>query len=352
MSPRRAPAGGTRQAAGRHPAGHRALAVAYQLLAKIESQEAEDADKFPKLVAVFTDRAASSWDAARVEDLKKLREQIPDPKPAHAIVDVGIDQPVNVGILAAEMKPQIIPANQPAVVVVTIAASGAADAPPVDATVLAKLDGERNPQRRIAKIPYGQSRIVTFEFQNLKPGLHQVEFSLETPDKLLFDNTRFLTFKVGQARRILTITDDPESAVYWQLAHQVKGEFSCLVVRPDQVQIKDGRTVVVYDNPEKPGETITDPLQEFEAVCLLNVKNPSDKPNGIDSLWDLLRPYVQGDGKLVIIPGADLDPQGYAVAADLMPGASTKIIDTHELKPPPPKQTAPGWQAPRKAPKA
>src|SRR5262245_33000035 len=51
-----------------------AIADAYRLLAKVESQEAEDADQFPKLVAVFTDRAAASWDAAQVEDLKKLRE--------------------------------------------------------------------------------------------------------------------------------------------------------------------------------------------------------------------------------------------------------------------------------------
>ncbi len=60
-----------------------AIAVAYQLLAKIEGAEAEDADRLPKLVAVFTDRTAASWDTSRVEDLKKLRETLPDPKPTH-----------------------------------------------------------------------------------------------------------------------------------------------------------------------------------------------------------------------------------------------------------------------------
>lgn len=324
-----------------------AVAAAYQLLVKVESPDAEDADQFPKLVAIFTDRAAASWDAARVEDLKKLREQIPGTKPAHAVVDVGIDQPVNVGILAAEMKPQVIPANQPAVVTVTVAATGSADAPPVEATVLARLDGTGTPTRRAVKVPYGQSRVVAFEFPNLKPGLHQIEFSLETPDKLMADNTRFLTFKVGEARRILTITDDPDTAVYWQIAHQVKGEFGCLVVKPEQVKIKDGRSVVEYPHPENPNNILSDPLNAFEVVCLLNVADPSLKPNTIDSLWDSLRPYVLGNGKLVVIPGADLRPEGYAAAADLMPGAFQQVIDTQRLNPPPPPQTAPAWQAPR-----
>ena len=40
-----------------------AIAVAYQLLGKIET-DVEDADRLPKLVAVFTDRTAASWDLA------------------------------------------------------------------------------------------------------------------------------------------------------------------------------------------------------------------------------------------------------------------------------------------------
>src|SRR5262245_60914470 len=116
-----------------------ALATAYQLLTASDPETAT-AKPLPKYVVVFTDRTAACWDAARVDDLKKLREKIPDPKPEHAVVDVGIDQPVNVAILAAEMKPQVIPANQPAVVTVTVAATGSPDAPPVDASVLARLD--------------------------------------------------------------------------------------------------------------------------------------------------------------------------------------------------------------------
>ena len=88
-----------------------ALTVAYQLLAKVD-QETEATDPLPKLVVVLTDRTVASWDQARTDDLKKFRETVPDPKPVHVILDFGVDSPANVGILSAEMKPQVIAANQ------------------------------------------------------------------------------------------------------------------------------------------------------------------------------------------------------------------------------------------------
>jgi len=322
-----------------------ALALAYQLLTGIDAPEADDPSQLPKLVAVFTDRTAACWDATRVEELKKLRETIPGPKPTQLVVDVGADQPLNVGLLAAEMKPQVIAANQAAGVTVTVAATGPAELPPVEAVVLARLNGS-SPERRLVTVPQGQSRTVNFEFRNLKPGIQQVEFALETPDKLLADNTRYLTFRVAEARRILTISDDPESAAFWQMAHAAKKEFDCLVVRPDDVTTGEGgRTEVRYPHPEKPGETLKQDLSNFEVVTLLAVAEP-DKPSG-NSLWDKLRPYVEAGGKLLIVPGPDLSPDSYKAGGNLMPAEFVRVIDTRSLQPPPPRQTAPGWDTPR-----
>src|SRR5262245_1246580 len=195
-----------------------ALAVAYQLLAKVD-QETESPEPLPKLIVVFTDRTMASWDSNRTEDLKKLRDSFPDPKPVHVVIDFGVNAPSNVGILSAEMKPQIISANQTASITLSVGASGG-DGTTVNATVAAKPLWTAKPETftasRDVSIPAGQARTATFEFRDLKPGLHQVEFNLKTPDKLAFDNTRFLTFKVGEARRILTITDDREAAAFWQ----------------------------------------------------------------------------------------------------------------------------------------
>ncbi|MBA4188310.1 MAG: hypothetical protein C0467_09920 [Planctomycetaceae bacterium] len=330
-----------------------ALSNGYQLFSKIEAPDVETPEQLPKLLAVFTDRAAASWDSGQLEDLKKLRDKIPNPKPSHAVVDVGIEKPLNVGILSAEMKPQVIAANQPATVTVTVAASGPTELTPVEVVILAKMSGSPDGERKRVVVPYGQSRAVTFDFKNLKPGLHQVEFSLDSPDKLMFDNSYFLTFKVGEARRILTIADDPDGTAFWQLSHQSKGEFSCLVVRPGDVKIKDGRTVVEYPDPAKPGgKPIEENLRVFEVVCLMGVADPSEKHGTLDSLWEKVRPYVEAGGKLLIIPGdgpggGGLAPDGYSLGGNLMPGVFKAVLDTRRMDPSPPQQAAPGWDPPR-----
>ncbi|QJW95469.1 BatA domain-containing protein [Frigoriglobus tundricola] len=327
-----------------------AVAVAYQLLAKVD-QETEATEPLPKLVAVFTDRTTASWDPGRTEDLKKLRDTVPDPKPVAVVIDFGADAPANVGILSAEMKPQVIAANPVANVTVTVGAVGGDR--PLDVTVLAKLDGSGKPESKAVVVPPGQTRALPFEFRGLKPGLHQVEFALAAADKLMVDNTRFLTFKVGEARRILTITDDKEGAVFWQLAHTVRDEFSCLVVDPNDVQLGDGGTVVVKYAPDaaKPDVKVADDLSSFEVVCLLDLKNPNlTNPNrpGDGTLWDRLRPQLRAGGKLLVMPPPDtnIDLDGYnAALPDLMPGRLTTVLRTKDLTPPP--QEAANWPAPR-----
>jgi|SRR5579883_1515894 len=319
------------------------IVVAYQLLAKVD-QETESPEPLPKLVVILTDRTVASWDTARTEDLKRLRDTVPDPKPVHVVIDLGVDQPANVGILSAEMKPQIISANQVANATVTVGAVGSDRS--LDVTVQAKLVGASKPESKAISIPPGQQRSLAFEFRDLKPGLQQVEFSLVAPDKLAADNTRFLTFKVGEARRILTITDDKEAAAFWQAAHMVKDEFGCLVVTPEQVKSGNGGTVVTYaPDPSKPDATVTDDLRAFEVVCLLNVNSPNLPNPG--SLWDRLRPYLLSGGKLIIIPGPDtiIKADSYNVATDIMPGKFTKVLHTKDLNPP--QQTAKSWPAPR-----
>ncbi|VTT99086.1 N-terminal double-transmembrane domain-containing protein OS=Singulisphaera acidiphila (strain ATCC BAA-1392 / DSM 18658 / VKM B-2454 / MOB10) GN=Sinac_2675 PE=4 SV=1: BatA: VWA_2 [Gemmataceae bacterium] len=325
-----------------------AVSQGYQLLTKIETQDVEKPEELPKLLAVITDRAAASWDPGQAEDLKKLRDKVPAPVPAQAVIDVGVEKPMNVGILSAEMRPQVIPANQPASITVTVAATGPADLPPIEVNVLAKLDGANDAVVRQATVPYGQSRAVTFDFKDLKPGLHQVEFSLKAADMLMADNVRYLTFKVGEARRILTVADDPDGTAFWQLAHQSKGEFGCLVVRPGDVKLKDGRTVVEYPDPAKPnGKLVEENIRVFEVVALLGVADPSDKHGTLDTLWEKLRPYVEAGGKLVIAPGRDVKADGYLVGGNLVPGQFKTVIDTRKVDPAPPQQTAPGWEQPR-----
>lgn len=299
-----------------------AVAAAYQLFRTVD-QETDATESLPRLVAVFTDRAAACWDASRLDDLKKLRDGTPDPKPLHAVFDVGVDQPTNVAVLSVEMKPQVIPASQRAVISVTVGAVGQ----DVDAVVQAKLV---TPVERVEKrpvvVPAGQTRSVTFEFGNLTPGLHQVEIGLAAADRLMFDNTRFLTFRVAEPRKILTIADDPDAAFYWRTAHEAKGDFDCTVIRPDEVKAAD--------------------LGKYEIVCLLSVARPNSPPGG--TLWEKLVPYVEAGGKLVIMPGGEdqvvpgeYDPGAVPEANKLMPGTLKGVLSTRDTQPEPPKPADP-----------
>ena len=283
------------------------LASAYQLLRTID-QEAEQSEPMPRLVAIFTDRTTGSWDAIRNDDLVKLRDAVPAPKIAHVVFDVGVDQPANVGIVAAEIKPQMIPAGQLARVTVTVSGSG----PDVTTAVIrAKLDDATTVERKpVPRIVGGSSAAVVFEFANLARGTHQVEFTLETEDNLLADNSRYLTFKIAEPRKILTISDEPGDASFWALAHETKGEYVCDVKKPEEVITFAG----------------------YEAVCLLNVADPSRSLANGEKLWDKVRTYLHSGGKVIVMPGSNARIIAYdANAIDFLPGSLKTVISTVNL---------------------
>ena len=237
------------------------LVHAYQLLKTVDEQS-ESAEAMPRLVAVFTDRAASSWDASRLDDLKKLRDAIPAPAPAHAIVDVGTDRPVNVAILSAEMhdnRPQIVPANQPIAVTISVAATGL----DVRAVVTATLDDGKAARKEV-DLRNGQTQTLTFDYRDLAPGLHQIKFALENKDALMADNERYFTFRVAEPRKVLTIVESPldpangdyGDAQYWRLAINVNREFACEVVKSDAVpaDLSGFEAVALYYGTEESKE--------------------------------------------------------------------------------------------------
>jgi hypothetical protein len=289
-----------------------AVLRAYQLLKTVD-QEADSSEPLPRLVAVFSDRAAECWKADRLDDLKRALAEVPPPAVAHLFVDVGVEGPANVSITAAEARPPVVPSGQPVAIAVTVQAAG----PDVPAAVVrCRLDGSGSPERKEVALPAGTPKGVGFTFPDLKPGLHQAEVSLETPDKLAADNVRYVTFRVGESRKLLTVCDDPADADYWRLAHAAKGEFGCDVVKPDEVRDFGG----------------------YDAVCLLNVSDPTRPLPSGETLWQKLADYVKRGGKLLVMPGEQVTPSAYdsgnEATAGLLSGKLDKVVDTAQLDPP------------------
>ena len=281
-------------------------------------------EPLPKLVALFTDRAANSFAADQAEELKRAADAVPNGPVAHLLFDVGVDSPADVAVLSIAADPVAAPAGKP----VTVTASVRAVGPEVPAAtvIYAATDGSPPLQQEV-RLPAGTPGPVAFTLTGLKPGVHQAEVRLTTPDNLGpadvpgFDNVRFVTFRVGGTRTLLTITDDPAAVRYWQLAHRAKGDFECEVVTPDKVP----------------------PLANYQGVCLLGVRDPSP-------LWAKLKQYVERGGKVLIAPTgiAHVDPSKYTVAASdgLTPAGLVDVRDlTTEPPPPADKPDAPDLRA-------
>jgi len=287
----------------REPAGYTqpltsVLAAAYQLFATADDEGTEPENRLPRVLDVFGDRANGSWDAARVEDLKKARDAVSAPAPVHLFFDVGSDTAVNVAITSVAMTPQLISPAADAVLTVTVKADGAAVP---SAEVSCTLDDAAKPDRKEVAVPAGGQQAVSFTYKNLAPGFHAATVRIRD-DNLAADNVRHFVFAVAQKRKILTIADDPDSVRLWKLSHNFgKQEFDCTVVKPNPV-------------PDFTG---------YEAVCLISVADPS-------KLWPAVKSYAEAGGKVFVAPpglSQGIDLKAYNDAFDVLPG---KFLKEHK----------------------
>lgn len=288
----------------------------------VESGSLPGGEPLGKIVAVFTDRAAASFAPDQVADLKAAAAAVPNGAPAHLFFDVGADKPADVAVVGAEVSPVVSPAGSTVTISATVRAAGP-DVP--GAFVRCALGDVPTPQRKEIALPAGAPVAVQFTLTGLPVGVHQAEIALETPDNLGpegapgFDNVRYVTFRVGAARKLLTVSDNPDEARLWQLAHRVKNEFGVDAVTPADPKLAD--------------------LAPYSLVCVLGVKDPRLPGPGGVSLWDRLKTYVDRGGRVLVAPAGieRVDTAAYqpAASAGLLPAGLGRVTDL-TLAPAPP----------------
>jgi hypothetical protein len=296
--------------ANAEPLTRRTLETAYSLLARVDTELEPGTEPYPRLLVVFSDRTVPSWDPNRVTELQSLRDRVPPPNIYHVYIDVGIEKPVNMAITTVEMKPQIVPANQPIVISATVEATGGI----TQNNLLFSVDGDE--PKRMPVNP-GPERPFTVQLRKdgLKPGLHQARIYLETTDALPFDNERFITFRVREPRNVLALVDPPRESLLtgglgtpgtaelhgelWKRVLDSVGWYNC-EVRPVPPDDEMGRI----------------DWSKYEQITLLDVTRPSP------TLWEELEKFATRGGHLIIVPGGpDMDVTAYqsVVASRVLP---------------------------------
>jgi hypothetical protein len=282
-----------------------AVAAAYRLLQGLDNDPEHQGEPMPRFLYIFSDRTQASWDASRLPQLKELRDR-GNPKALSAYVDVGVAKPSDLAITDLKLPRQLIPANGRFIVYATVRATGM-DAP--DLEVRCRIDGEKDPARQVIKLKDGQTEQVTFERVGLPIGLHQAEITLASGDTMPFNNARFVTFEVTNARRVLVLSDDPADAEWWRLALKVGERAGEPSFAADVKTPRDARELSLAE------------LSSYQAVCLVSVAAPDR------DLWEKLERYVSAGGGLAIVPGGE-DPASYNTeeAKSLIPGKIGKQI--------------------------
>jgi hypothetical protein len=253
------------------------------------SPEAARRDRFIRRVYVFTDLSASAWRLGSARSIQQELEKLPGL--SIQVVDVGDQQPRNVGIREVKLSRQRIPSGGTLVVAADIGATGEGGERKV---VLALSSGDQTVPRssKMAKLDAGGNPRVDFEMlTNLTGSVVHGEVRLESSDPLKADDVRHFTAAIGDPPKVLVVSARLKESN--ELLSALNPGDSASEMKFEAVHI-DSRQLGTAE------------LSKYDVVYLVNVKQPAD------DTWTKLGSYVeQGGGLAVVLGDEDIDSVAY-----------------------------------------
>src|SRR5258708_5124335 len=83
-----------------------AMPGAYALFDELDRESTPgETEALPRFIYVVSDRTAAAWDSGRVPDLVIQRDRQPAPGVTAYFIDVGVEKPADVAIMAVTLKP-------------------------------------------------------------------------------------------------------------------------------------------------------------------------------------------------------------------------------------------------------
>lgn len=238
-------------------------------------------DPFVRAVYVFTDLAASAWQGPTSQTLKSRLEQ--DKWLQFYIVDVGVEQPTNIGIVAAQPTEEVAVAGAR----VTIEADFAVVGNAKDTAVDLYVNGDSGPVKQgqvTLKAEPGTAGRAEFVLPDVKPPMVQGELRVVRSDPLSADDVRHFTVAVQAAPKLLIVSDRLADAFLWEQALEACG----------------------YDVTKARSSSLANTkLADYDVVYLLNVANVAEQA------WPALTNYVTTGGGLGVLLGAPVESLSY-----------------------------------------
>ncbi|MBW3541097.1 MAG: BatA domain-containing protein [Planctomycetes bacterium] len=259
------------------------------LAAQDELPEDERSDGYLRGVFIFTDLASSAWrDSAasligrELERLKRVNVYL---------VDVGVEDPQNVGVTAVRLSQESLPQGGDLVVAADVEAIGV-EAGERLVELYAGATSEDLTKRDQKTVPIAETaQRAEFLVRGLSGPFAHGEVRLPARDPYPADNVRFFTVAVHPPPEILIVAENAERAAYFQLALSPPG--------------LEGRQRYRTTFLSAAQFAAANDLERFDVVCLIDVAAPADET------WRRLGDYVKRGGGLLVVTGPLTDPAAY-----------------------------------------
>ena len=239
-------------------------------------------EQFAREVYVFTDLTAAAWRAGESPRLKQLFQQLPG---VHVyLIDVGVPGPQNLGLTNLSLSDQSPSLGSELTVRATLENTGVTAGEKIVQIFFENDNGKLVDKGKMPiKIVPGQPVQVTFTLSGLSGTAKQGELKIAASDPLAFDDTLRFSVLVQPPPKVLVVSDRAGSA-----------RFVTAALSPEElIRLGKARWLCKTITPAQLGG---EKLQDYAAVWLVNVENPSTS-------WKALRQYVEDGGGLGVIVG-------------------------------------------------
>lgn len=248
-------------------------------------------------VFLFTDRTAGALDTGTLEGIARTLEE--HPEATLYLADVGVEDPVDLGIRSLELSGSTLAVGQSLGLGATLASVGKRPDKPV--TVELWIDGRNGPEKRGEQLVTVEAPLqrVEFSIAALPEGVHQGYVRVVGSDPLPADDAQYFTVSVEAPRRVLLLAEDDADAVFVRQALTAAG--------PAQAYEVDVEPFTAKWQPR---------LHDYRAAFLL------DPPSIGSTGWRTLGNYVSGGGSVAFCLGrnSQLPRLNSADAQQLLPG--------------------------------